>query len=264
MNKLKRSLCSFLVLVFLLAIPAKSNELLDGLVSYWKLDEASGNAVDSHTGSNDGTVTGATYGATGLINDAFSFDGTNDYVAIGNPANLQLQAMSISCWVNTSSNTRSIITKGNNSRGDPDERDWDIYGNGTNLIFAISNGSGYIATAAAAWPDMSSGFHHIVCTWDGTTGANKVIIYVDGNSFATDTASATNNANANILYLGGKESTAAYEFSGTLDEVGIWNVELSSTKVTALYNSGSGLAYGSFTASGGLSIPIAMYHYRNH
>ncbi len=230
--------------------------LTDNLVSYWNLDESSGNAIDAHD-SNDGTVTGATQGASGLINDAYSFGGAGDYIAIGNPANLQLtSAMSVSLWCNTSSNTRSIITKGL-SRGNADERDWDIFGNGTNLIFVISNGSTYFVNAAAAWPDMSSGFHHIVCTWSGSAAA----VYVDGSPFATDATGSGTPTTANILYLGGKHSSQPYEFLGTLDEVGIWSRELTSGEVTSLYNSGAGLAY---PFSAGTKIPIFMYHYMHH
>ena len=43
--------------------------LIDGLISYWKLDEESGDAIDA-CGNNDGTVTGATQGAAGKINTA--------------------------------------------------------------------------------------------------------------------------------------------------------------------------------------------------
>jgi len=49
--------------------------LTDNLVSYYKLDESSGNAIDAH-GDNDGTLTGnITQNSTGKINTGYAFDG---------------------------------------------------------------------------------------------------------------------------------------------------------------------------------------------
>jgi len=52
------------------------------LVSYYKMDEASGTVLDAH-GSNDGTATGATPNVSGLINTAYDFTFTvqpGDYI----------------------------------------------------------------------------------------------------------------------------------------------------------------------------------------
>ena len=46
--------------------------IIDNLVSYWKLDEGSGNAVDSHSAHN-GTPTGVAYSQAGKINTSFGF-----------------------------------------------------------------------------------------------------------------------------------------------------------------------------------------------
>ena len=54
--------------------PTQYNSLLNGLVSYWKLDETSGNAVDN-IGGNTGVNTNVTY-AAGKINNGAVFNGT--------------------------------------------------------------------------------------------------------------------------------------------------------------------------------------------
>jgi len=38
------------------------------------------------------------------------------------------------------------------------------------------------------------------------------------------------------------------EYNGYADQLGIWNIALTTTQITTLYNSGSGLAYIDFTA----------------
>jgi hypothetical protein len=54
------------------------------LVSYWKLNEASGAVNDSSDYGNNGTVTGAIHGIKGKIGKALSFDDSDDYLAIPN------------------------------------------------------------------------------------------------------------------------------------------------------------------------------------
>jgi len=69
------------------------------LVSYWKLNVGSSNQIDS-VNSNDGTVDGATYTASGKIGGAYNFDGTNDRINISNDASFNsLSAYSISAWI---------------------------------------------------------------------------------------------------------------------------------------------------------------------
>ena len=59
----------------------RPSTLLNGLVSYWKLDEFSGAVIDS-VGLNNGINNGATQGASGKIGTAYSFNGTTDYINI--------------------------------------------------------------------------------------------------------------------------------------------------------------------------------------
>src|SRR6056297_434106 len=73
-----------------------SADLTTDIESYWKFD---GDATDS-VGSNDGTVSGATYTASGKINGAYSFDGT-DYMTISDDFNFIQNTgdFTISAWV---------------------------------------------------------------------------------------------------------------------------------------------------------------------
>ena len=66
-----------------------------GLVSWWPGD---GNAEDIQNG-NDGTLMNGASFAPGMVGEAFSLDGVDDHVLIGNPANLQLQDFTIDLWV---------------------------------------------------------------------------------------------------------------------------------------------------------------------
>jgi hypothetical protein len=76
----------------------------------------------------------------------------------------------------------------------------------------------------------------------------KDIIYRNGvlrGSFTSQTL-ANNSTNFHIAGTGG---VFANNLTGSIDEVGIWSRALSSTEVTALYNSGNGFQYPFSTSS---------------
>jgi trimeric autotransporter adhesin len=78
-------------------------------------------------------------------------------------------------------------------------------------------------------------WHHVVATWDGTTGANQVIIYVDGVVAATGTALAgTIDQNAAPFCIGAQNATLEF-FSGSVDEVAVYDRALSPAEVKAHY-----------------------------
>src|SRR5262245_16859875 len=71
--------------------PAPSN-----IIAWWPGD---GSAADI-AGTNNGVLLGgATAVATGVVGSAFSFDGTNNFVAISNSALLRPTNFTIEAWV---------------------------------------------------------------------------------------------------------------------------------------------------------------------
>src|SRR5438093_8184681 len=76
-----------------------------GLVGWWKGDGSASDAL----GSNNGSLFGDASFAPGVIGQAFSFDGYNDSVMIGNPAALQLQNFSIEAWIKRASTNQASL-----------------------------------------------------------------------------------------------------------------------------------------------------------
>ena len=225
--------------------------IIDNLISYWKLDESSGDAIDIHS-SNDGTIYGATQNVAGKINTAYSFDG-NDYVDCGNDVSLQpTSEITISCWIKPASQQEVCwvdLGPGNYGVGcsanDPVSSStwsWQIrYGStppGCYLGFQLNTNAG------SAWAQLDQNltvgtWYHIVATFDGTYSK----IYLNGVLKDTHNFGATTIVTdvANKILIG-QEGWANY-FNGVIDEVGIWSKALSLTKVVKLYNQGDGLAY---------------------
>jgi hypothetical protein len=67
----------------------------NGLVGWWPFN---GNANDESGNGNNGTVNGATLTTdrNGVANSAYSFDGVNDYIDVGNANVLNSNVISIS------------------------------------------------------------------------------------------------------------------------------------------------------------------------
>lgn len=215
-----------------------SSPLLTGLVSYWKLDESSGTAADSK-GSNTGTVSGTvTQGASGKISTAYTFSGfSNTYLDCGTDASLRItSAGTISAWVyQTTSNPYPTVV-GND--------DFDTDRHGYNF-FIRSDGTVSLELASASASQSINGgtitnnaWHHIVATWDGTN-AHIFIDGVDGGAVSQTVTPTTNTSSFKI----GNASIGTYNFTGTIDEVGVWSRALTGSDVTSLYNSGSGKTY---------------------
>jgi hypothetical protein len=207
--------------------------LTDDLVSYWKLDESSGNAADS-IGSNTLTNTNVTFG-TGKINNGAVFNGSSANLK---KANLTIGAnFSLGAWIYTTAKDdydfiwMLEVSGGNNLTGRFDTaasnnmrmQGW------TGATTVITTTTGNITNDA---------WHYVMWTRSGTTGN----IYVDGVLAGTGT---TNNLTAftNGLVFGSNWAANASWYTGTMDEIGYWDRTLSADEVSQLYNSNRALAY---------------------
>jgi hypothetical protein len=88
----------------------------------------------------------------------------------------------------------------------------------------------YILSSSTVQKDR---WYHVVGTFDGTTGR----LYVDGvlNSSAPQSSPLTDRNNQ--VYIG-RGISGTNSFSGSIDEVRVYNRALSATEISALYNSG--------------------------
>jgi hypothetical protein len=78
-------------------------------------------------------------------------------------------------------------------------------------------------------------------TWNGT---NTMRVYKDGTQVATKVQATTISSNTDPVYLGKRNGYGW--LTGKMDEIGIFNTELSSSDVTAIYNSGTPLSLSSY------------------
>ena len=215
--------------------------LADSPVSYWKLDETSGTTAADAVGSNNGTYTGGyTLNQTGIPSTgrpSVLFNGTSGYVDLGAPAALNLTAAwTLEAWVYLTStpNGAGIISEQYPSSGNVlYELGFGLSTSGANLAGGYYTGSAwYIATGGSL---SLNAWHHVACTWDGTT----LRLYADGAQVATATPGAAPVAGINTLYIGRRHDASFNPFfPGRIDEAAIYSTALSAARILAHYNAG--------------------------
>lgn len=228
--------------------------LIDSIVSYWKLDESSGNAADS-AGSNTLTNANVTY-TTGKINNGATFDSTSDTLSIADASQSGLDItgnFSISMWVNfttlpASGEYQYLYSKWASTGN---QRGIHIYyynPAGTRQLTVDLSADGSTAETIASNQSFStSTWYHVVFTF--TAATSKYNFYVNASALGEQTGAKTAILNNTAAASIGNEPTDTKNIKGMIDEVGIWSKVLSGTEVTELYNSGSGFSYPFSTTS---------------
>ncbi|MDD3151058.1 MAG: LamG domain-containing protein, partial [Candidatus Gastranaerophilales bacterium] len=198
-------------------------DLRNGLVSEWHFDEGTGLIANDSIGGNDGTINGPLWDS-GVYNASLKFDGSNDYVDCGTIG--ALETFTISGWF------RQLGT-GNQkwiglSESDDSKATWIGSGNtgvnnkwdfGVNVI-PINE----VEITGTEW-------NHYVLTYDGLTGK----AYKNG-VFVGETAQTIFSYSNAKLHIGKRAWAASGYFNGLIDEVRIYNRDLSEREVAYLYD----------------------------
>lgn len=215
--------------------PATYTGLLTNLVSYWKLDEASGARLDSHA-NNDLADNNTVGSATGILNLGADFESGNSEYLTAVPAAINVDdTWSISLWIKRESTgaTNYFMYQRSGENGSAFGID------SSDKVFMVS-GSGSFGGSAVSTASLTStaAFYHVVVIFNGA--ASK--IYINGSLDSTVTCNAITPPNTE-LNIGTNHTHDAGFLDGILDEVGIWSRALTAPEVTSLYNAGAGLAY---------------------
>jgi len=179
-------------------------------------------------GSNIGTVNGGN-------SNAWSFDGSNDYVNL--TANTLLgNNWSFGMWLKGANSGQTASLWNFAGKGSADNSEvFNIYApQGGGISYEVqSTGYGVIPTAS-----LDDGqWHHVVITYDGS----NMRAYVDNTLEDTHpTVAGGSAAQARDLVIGKRDrgSSTAW-FDGLIDEMTIYNSTLGTTEISALYNSGN-------------------------
>ena len=209
-------------------------KLDDYLVAYYPF---TGNANDESGNENHGVNNGATLitDRKGNLEQAYSFDGINDFIEVDNGISMPSNSVSLSAWIKADRYAPYNTIAGN------------IWDNGSSESgYGLSLMSGNIVTFACAttatyslWSGPSATINdaewsHIVGVFDGTNAH----IYLNGVLVESKETTGIINYNfPNNFRIGiYKDSDEAYYYSGAIDEVRVYNKALSSDEVAEVYN----------------------------
>lgn len=225
--------------------------LSNGLVGYWTFD---GNdtgefkTTDKSGNKNHGTLTNGPAKTEGKLGQALSFDGVNDYVDAGNNSNMRFTSnFSVSLWVNpsTAGSGGQVIGKwaSDNTKG------WAIdvgYYHTNEVTIAFRNNSGgdyWSAYSATTIPAKS--WTHIAMYYPGNGSAPT--LWINGQLQTLTTYLVLGNGLSGIVDSGenltiGRShmftETSYIYFSGSVDDVRIYNRALSASEILRLYQMG--------------------------
>lgn len=223
--------------------PVPEAAAIDDPVGWWRMD----NDVLKSAGSVDGTAVGSPTFTTGQIGQAIVLNGSTQYVQLGDNFDFDtFNAFSLAFWYKSSSATPAaswlLMDKVTNSGNFPG---WVIFlagaTSGDPIQAALNADTSGRAINIQFAHTMSTAWRHVVLTYNGGKYARGMRVYEDGSELTSRTivdddlpatsATSTNSATACI----GARNGAVAPFNGQMDDVRIYNRELTPAEVALLY-----------------------------
>ena len=224
---------------------------------WYKLDECTGTTIyNSALGGNglalgnDGTLTigasgtntsagtcatsGAWFnGATGKRSSSINLDGTDDYISTFGTNISPVASRSICLWMKSTDPTRRQGLLG--TRPTSASQGFAFHLNGTNSVrYYHTGGTNFAVTTtinAATW-------YHLCITYD--TATSTANMYKDGFLIGNATSVTAESASTYTGIIGAEQQGATTElFSGSIDDVRIYNYPLTAQQILSIYNDGS-------------------------
>lgn len=217
--------------------------LTDNLISYWKLEEASGSRADSG-GTNHLTDNNTVTQAAGKLGNAAQFTVANsEFLSIADNSSLSIggtQQFTFSFWAYFDSLAEDRGLLGKWVSAHKEYGCW--FSSGTNRLLFICSPDGtaqtYVLADTLGAPSTGTWYHIVV--WRSAT-----LLNISVNNGAADTVAYTENVidDTTAFCLGSIDGGLTGTMSGRIDSVGFWKRALTADERTTLYNSGNGLDY---------------------
>lgn len=225
----------------------EDNNLLNGLISYWELNEVSGTRYDSH-GSNDLTDNNTVTSAGGKIGNAASFVATNsEYLSVASNSSLQTGDIdfTLCAWVYLASTggQRPIMGKWD---GFSPTVEYLLFGFEPSDIFTFivrdSSDTTNTNIQASTFGAPSTSTWYFVVAWHDSV-ANTLNIQVNNGTVDSSSYSSGVKSGTQAFWMG---RNAANYMDGRIDGAGMWKRVLTSSERADLYNKGNGRPYSYF------------------
>jgi len=225
-------------------VPASGSPGTGSLVSWWKLDEASGTRSDSH-GTNHLTANNSPLSATGKVSNAAQFvAASSQYLTIANNASLQTGDISFSFlfWYKPSTVGRQLLLGKSTTAAGNTEYYFELKASSIMRFGIAQNVTPYVIDADAHGV-LSIDTWYFIAGWHDSAGDTVNIQINNGaiNTLAHTLGVTIFGNNVSIGRLGEYNSLYA---NGLIDEVAFYKKALTASERTWLYNAGAGRTYG--------------------
>jgi lysophospholipase L1-like esterase len=217
-----------------------------GMVGWWPGD---GDSTDLASTNNGILHSGATATATGIVAQAFSFDGTNGYVQVPDSPVLHPTNLTVETWVRFDSldsagsgaspaGDQYLVFK-QNSRSSGFEG-FDLsktrVTGGDVFRFLVSSASGLSVELHSVTQVATGVWYHVA----GVRGSNFTQVYVNGQlERQTNVTFAQNYTNSPLYFGTSGQSSWDHKLKGRLDEVSLYNRDLAASEINAIYAAGT-------------------------
>ncbi len=248
-----------------------SEETVEAPAAYWAFDEGYGaTAYDSTSNDHDGTINSSTWMTDDMCvtGKCLKFDGSTSYVNTNTDFSWTVSdSFSMGFWIrpNSVSGSQGIMGKGQAGGYGTSNYEWSWRASNSTINFY------YWTTAGANEIVLTSTFSQgtwsqFYMTYDG---AGTAKLYKNGKLVDTDSSVTNTLQNRSTPVLIGHSYYSAstnYYFNGSMDDIKIYNYDLSAAQIQANYNSrgsdvaGSAVlgAYQDAYLSDGLSLYYKM------
>ena len=164
---------------------------------------------------------------------SLDFDGVDDYVSLDSPN--YPNAISFSAWFKTTNTSTQTIW----SALDNSVQKHFLRISNTQFRLRLTDSAGALLTLDNTLTTQDGNWHHVAFTTDGTTTTDGVVVYFDGVALSNkgtlgNSGLITTNKN-NI----GTYAATTWNFNGSIDEVSLYDSELSASQISDIYNSGT-------------------------
>lgn len=216
-----------------------------------------GDALDSTGNGNNGVSQGSAAFTVGKVGQAFKFDGTapSQFNIPDSPSLRPTTAVTVEGWINpafSQTGFQGVLFKGNT--GSAGGQPYSLFVNGAahSIVVRVGNDSTFQAFGSVGGIPTDV-FSHVAFTYDGT----NVRIYINGVLDSTNASSIGTLAqtDTNPLRIGGLGGS--FNFTGSADEIGIYNRALTAAEIQSIVN--AGLA-GKYKAQATVPANIAAWY----
>ena len=229
-----------LIAIVLISATGLAADLNDGLIAHFPF---SGSADDASGNNNPGTVYGASLTTDRLGNPdaAYLFDGINDYILVEDSIPLRLANMdfSISVWaIETQRNVGyqdALLVK----RGPLTEDGWFFSITGQQSLSSQGVGKLYYQVSGGDDPRAYSPgsipldtWTHLLVTYNNTD--HIAALFVNGTQVTSSSIPSPNPNTEYDLCIGSDSQGNGYHFHGKIDDVRIYNRQLSQSEIQEL------------------------------